>query len=101
MVVGELLGQGAKSARTGKELAQLLNCTTRDIAHAIENERRKGMPICASCEAPKGYYIAETEEELAGYCESLRHRAGEIFKTRRALLAILEKVRDKKATEAE
>lgn len=95
-MIGELLGTGADSARTGKELAQVLNCTTRDIARAVERERRSGAPICASCDKPKGYYLAETEEDLEAYCAMLRHRAGEIFKTRRAMLDILKKIRDQK-----
>ena len=86
-MVTEYLFIGKKHARTGKELAAVLHCDVRDITADIERERRQGKPIIASCDPVNpGYYLAETAEELQQYCSKLRHRAGEIHKTRSALL---------------
>ena len=49
----------------------------------IEQERRSGTPICA--DNLTGYYIAANEAEKAACVRSMRHRAGEIMKTARAI----------------
>ena len=88
------LFRGKNGAIPGRELAKLLNCTARDISESVEYERRHGSPILASCRNNRpGYYLAETAEEIEQYCGGLHKRAGEIFKTRRALLATAEKMR--------
>ena len=86
-MIADYLSKGKENARTGKDLAALLHCDPRDISAGIERERRQGQPIIASCDPEQpGYYLAETAEELQQYCGRLHHRAGEIYKTRRALL---------------
>ena len=86
MIADHLL-TGKENARTGKDLARALNCDIRDISAGVERERRQGQPIIASCDPEQpGYYLAETAEELQQYCNRLHHRAGEIHKTRSALL---------------
>jgi len=78
---------GRENARTGKELARNAGINPRDVTILIERARRAGTPIVASCDAEQpGYYIAETAAEVESYCSSLHRRAGEIYKTRRALL---------------
>lgn len=87
-MIADHLFIGKDKARTGRDLAISLNCDIRDISAKVERERRQGQPIIASCDPEHpGYYLAETAEELQQYCDSLQHRAGEIHKTRRALLA--------------
>lgn len=93
-MIHELLTEGRENARTGRELAQALNCQIRDITAQIERERREGQPICAATGENPGYYLAETPEELEYYCDRLKGRAIEIFKTRQALVKVLRKVRD-------
>ncbi len=90
-MIYEYLLTGEQNARTGKELAEMLNLAPRDISQAVERERREGKPICATCNttAP-GYFIAETQEEMQRYCDRLHHRAGEIYKTRAACLKTME-----------
>lgn len=90
-MISEHLFKGRENARTGKELARLLDCNPRDISEGVERERRQGAPICASCdpETP-GYYLAASAEDLEQYCRSLHKRAGEIHKTRRALLQVID-----------
>ena len=87
-MIAEYLLIGRENAQTGKELARALNCDIREITEKIERERRQGQPIIASCDASNpGYYLAATADEVQQYCGKLFHRAGEIHKTRNALLA--------------
>lgn len=95
-MIHELLATGKENARTGKALAILLNCDVRDITQQIEKERREGQPICASSGDPAGYYLAEDEDELQNYCDRLKGRAIELFKTRQALVKTLQAIRAKK-----
>ena len=90
-MITEYLFTGRENARTGKELAGLLHCSTREISEGIERERRQGQPICASCDPEMpGYYLAASAEDLERYCRALHKRAGEIHKTRRALLQVID-----------
>jgi biotin operon repressor len=100
-MIAELLTEGKENARSGRELASLLNCNIRMITAQIERERREGAPICANMNGQHaGYFLAENEEELEEYCRRLYSRGGELFKTRRALLEVLEQIRKKKEQEA-
>lgn len=83
-MVHELLTEGAENARTSKYLCGLLRLTPRELSKIIEHERRAGKPICASTGSNPGYFLAANQEEMQRFCDSLRHRAGEIHKTRRA-----------------
>ena len=89
-MISELLAEGRDNARTARELADFLKCDIRDISRQIEKERREGAPICAATGDNPGYYLAADPEELDDYCRRLRKRAGEVFKTRRALLQTLQ-----------
>lgn len=90
-MIKDYLFKGKENARTAKALAAVLKCDLRDISAKVEKERRQGQPIIASCDPERpGYYLAETAEELQEYCNSLHHRAGEIYKTRSALLKTAE-----------
>lgn len=89
-MIAELLSVGTENARTGKELAIVLSCNIRDITEQIERERREGQPICATTGGRNaGYFLAGNAEELEKYCRRLNKRAGEMQKTRRALLNVL------------
>lgn len=92
-MIYELLAEGAENAKTGRELAAMLNCDIRNITETIERERRQGKPICANMRGENaGYYLAASPEELEAYCGKLHHRAAELYKTRRALLNILKQL---------
>ena len=95
-MVYELLTAGRENARTGAYLARILKCTPRDISRQVETERRAGLPICAATGENPGYYIAADEKELQAYCDSLKGRAIEVFKTRQALIRILKQAAEKK-----
>lgn len=95
-MIHELLAEGRENARTGRELARILNCDIRQVTGQIEKERRAGRPICAAMggENP-GYYLAADDDELQDYCDRLKGRAVELFKTRQALIKILRQISDK------
>ena len=93
-MIHELLAAGRGNARTGRELAGVLNCNIREVTEAVEKERREGWPICAASGENPGYYIAESPEELDHYCKRLKNRAIELFKTRQALVKVLQGIVD-------
>lgn len=98
-MIHELLGTGSKNAKPGRVIAEQLHCDIRDVTKQIERERRQGKPICANSRGESaGYFLAETPEELQRYCKKLYKRGGELFKTRRALLGVLQKLQDKAGT---
>lgn len=95
-MIKDYLSIGKENAITAKHLAAILQCDVREISAAIERERRQGQPIIASCDPEQpGYYLAESAEELQQYCGRLHHRAGEIYKTRRALLKAAQDLQEK------
>ena len=96
-MIHELLQQGRDNARTGRELAQVLGCTLRDITEQVEKERRDGFPICAATGDNPGYYLAADADELESYCGRLKSRAIELFKTRQALVITLRQIRDRQS----
>lgn len=95
-MIHELLTEGRENARTGRELATVLGCDIRDITAQVERERRAGQPICAAMREPAGYFLPANADELERYCNLLHKRAGELYKTRRALIKVLEQIRDEK-----
>ncbi len=88
-MIREILLEGAENAQTGSSLCLLLDITARELTQAIERERRAGVPICASTGSKPGYYLAANRGEMENFCSSLKHRAGEIHKTRRACMKTL------------
>lgn len=99
-MVYEILDTGSKNAKPGRVIAEQLQCGIRDVTEQIERERRQGQPICASSrKGQAGYFLAETPEELQHYCSRLYKRGGELFKTRRALLRVLEQLQEEQLAE--
>lgn len=89
-MISELLARGKENAIPARELAAVLNCDIRTVAELVQKERREGKPICAMCRGRSGYYLAANQDELDGYCKGLFKRAGELHKTRRALVKVLD-----------
>lgn len=85
-MIYEHLQVGSNHARTGKELASLLDIDIRTVGAQIERERRSGVPICANMTGDnQGFYLAADTSELYDYRESLKHRADELYKTNEEL----------------
>lgn len=98
-MIADILSEGRENAKPGRELCDLLHITPRDLTQAIERERRAGQPICASTGKNPGYYLAADKEEMQSYCDSLRRRGGELFKTRRACIESIDYLPGRTATE--
>lgn len=94
-MIAELLNNGKENAISGRELATLLNCNIRDITQQVERERRAKKPICASSGENPGYYLGNAEE-IEDYCNRLKHRAVELFKTRQALIMALKGIAEQR-----
>ena len=100
-MIHELLNTGKRHTTTGRTLANATGITIRQVTQQIERERRQGKPICASSDPENpGYYLAENEKELQEYCDRLKGRAIELFKTRQALVNVLKAVEEKKRQQA-
>jgi len=98
-MIEELLLPGIDNARTADTLSMATGLTPRQVTQQIERERRKGAPICAACGQDGqhfGYYLAPDGDTVRKYCGRLQHRAGEIHKTRRALLRTAERMEKEK-----
>lgn len=91
-MINEILLEGAENAQTGKSICEMLQITPRELTTRIERERRAGFPICASTGANPGYFLAADRQEMERFCKSLHHRAGEIYKTRRACMKMLDRL---------
>ena len=92
-MIADFLAEGKENARTGRELATLFGCDIRTITEQIERERRDGQPICAISRGENpGYYLAADADELQNYCDRLKGRATELFKTRQALIKVLKRL---------
>lgn len=89
-MIHEILSTGKENAITGRQICAYLNIKARELTQAIEAERRAGKPICASTGENPGYYLAANREEMQDYCQSLKHRGIEIFKTRQACLKTID-----------
>lgn len=81
--VSDLLGRGQENAVSRRHLEKLTGLDGRTVRLMIEQERRSGTPICA--DNLTGYYLPANPDEKAACVRSMRHRAGEIMKTARAI----------------
>ena len=101
-MIAERLSRGKANARTGKELAAIFGWNIRQVTKQIEIERRQGQPICAETTGQhKGYYLADSAEELERYCAAQKRRAIEIFKTRQHLIAVFKEIAAEEAKKAD
>ena len=81
--VSDFLSHGRENAVPLRHLKKLMETDGRTVRLMIQQERLSGTPICA--DNLTGYYIAANEAEKAACVRSMRHRAGEIMRTARAI----------------
>ena len=81
--IADLLGVGRENAITRRDLERLTGLDGRSVRLLIERERRAGTPILA--DNASGYFLPASDYERAACVRSLRHRAGEIMATARAI----------------
>ncbi len=82
---------GERNALTASELSRFMGTDRRDVTRSIQAARLRGVPICASCGWPRGFYMAEDPDELRRYLQRFRGRLGEILRTYKALKRFLKK----------
>ena len=93
MRVKDILPAGRANAISGTDLARILNLKNkRDLTQMIERERRSGQPICATTN--RGYYLADSPEEMAQYIESLSHRIHQVTVTKLHCEETLSKMKE-------
>lgn len=80
--IADFLSRGRENAIPRRDLERLTKLAPREVSLAVERERRAGVPILAD---GRGYFLPASEEERAECVRSLRHRAGEILTTARAV----------------
>lgn len=80
--VADFLSRCRENAIPRRDLERLTKLAPREVSLAVERERRAGVPILAD---GRGYFLPASEEERAECVRSLRHRAGEILTTARAV----------------
>lgn len=81
--ISDYLSYGQENAIPRRELERLTSMDGRTVRLMIERERRAGTPICA--DNATGYFLPSTAAEKAACVRSMRHRAGEILRTARAI----------------
>ena len=81
--VSDFLSHGRENAVPLRHLKKVMEADGRTVRLMIQQERLSGMPICA--DNLTGYYLPATEEEKSACVRSMRHRAGEIMRTARAI----------------
>lgn len=75
----EQLGQGLRNIRSSYDLARDTGVQQRQVGFAVNRLRREGHLI--GSKASHGYYLIETQEEVASTCAHIESRKAGIDKT--------------------
>lgn len=78
-----MLLHGAENGLHLRDLCRLTGWKEREVRLHIHAERRRGVPILS--DNVNGYFLPADEQELVACVRSMRHRAGEIMRTARAI----------------
>ena len=81
--IASLLSHGAENGLTLSDLHRLTGKDKRVIRAEIQQERLSGTPILS--DNLSGYFLPANEDERERCVKSLRHCAGEIFRTAAAI----------------
>lgn len=81
--ISDLLLPGRENAIPRRDLEAITGLDGRTIRLMIERERRRGTLILS--DNPHGYFLADDPAEAQQFARSMRHRAGEILRTARAI----------------
>lgn len=81
--IADLLSYGQENGLHLRDLVKLTGWPEREVRAQIHRERRKHIPILSNNR--DGYYLPSDEQERAACVRSMRHRAGEIMKSARAI----------------
>lgn len=89
----DYLPHAPERAITAAQLARFLGVSPREVTKTIQTYRLHGVPICASCGEPRGYYIADETEMLARYVRTFEGRLNELNRTCVAMRNALDNMR--------
>lgn len=81
--IADFLAHGAEYGVTLHHLELMTGLTNREIRKQIEHERRGGALIIS--DNRHGYFLTDDPAEAQRFVRSMRHRAGQIIKTARAV----------------
>ena len=81
--ISSLLLPGRENAIPRRDLEAITGLDGRTIRLMIERERRRGTLILS--DNHHGYFLADDPAEAQRFARSMRHRAGEILRTARAI----------------
>ena len=81
--IADLLLPGRENAIPRRDLEAITGLDGRTIRLMIERERRRGTLILS--DNHHGYFLSDDPAEAQRFARSMRHRAGEILRTARAI----------------
>lgn len=81
--IADFLNIGAAHAIPLRDLVAITGWSEREVRRRIEAERRAGALIVSDNKS--GYYLTDDPAEAQRFARSMRHRAGEIMRTARAI----------------
>jgi len=78
--------EGRQQAITSRGLSTLTGYPDRRVRLVIEELITEGLPVASITEAPAGYFVATSVEEVKECTETLKSRAVHIFRRRQKLI---------------
>ncbi len=89
-----ILGVGRQNAMTGATLAARFgHRSDRAVRIAIRHLIDEGLPVASDTNAPAGFYIANSQDEVDTYAQGLRDRLIENAKRRRDFLQAAKNIK--------
>lgn len=83
----ELLSEGKENAITASELAQIMDCNSREVTLYIHALRSQGKVICSSRE---GYFLPSSLDEVQRFYQQMTSRQYEIEKAKQSAKEYIE-----------
>ena len=83
------IGVGKSNAKSQKALAEDMGVTPQTVKHVITEARRAGVLIASNT---KGYYYAETVEEMREFANMLRAQGKTRFDTAKPFLEAINAI---------
>mgnify|MGYP004534410245 CR=1 FL=1 len=84
------IGVGKSNAKSQKALAEDMGVTSQTVKHVITEARRAGVLIASNT---RGYYYAETVEEMREFANMLRTQGKTRFDTAKPFLEAINELK--------
>lgn len=88
-IIFDALRKGEENGLSLSTVKQLTGLTDREARRTIESMRRNGALICSST---KGYYFADTTDELRNYVQTVQKRTDSELATLKPFVDRLEAI---------